>query len=600
MKFNSSRFILHCLLIVLAIFTAPLARAAIYQWSAMNGEPYRRIYLWIPEDCKRLRGIVLVKKNMIEVGISDDPVFREACRHQRVGIMWISEDHTAKGFARSAFGADWGWPSGLSPDDEKEYYRLRDALRSPGMKVDEKKTAEAKLDAWDKQLTEAAGPIFDSIMKLMADVSGYDEIARAPVFFMSHSMGGLLCWHAPYRIPERCWGSVPFKTGTRIQPKDIPNANCHGVPIMYVNQIAPEGPNGHSDPNSCALAARKDTENLVCQLFDWGGLHLDTTHELASLVALFIEKAGKYRLSDEIPATGFPKLKDLKPSDGWLATSLLEPKQFPMAPEKQYTGPKDRAFWYFDRETAKAVTSFEIENKKRKPQYVTAISNGKPLEPLSGPFESIRVPIDTAIDDGWSIKLKAALLDTVPSTDPAKRVPTGHALGGKAVVNATGGDNWVKLDDETFRYREYNRGYLGHGYVVASHPGDAEYSRASTALQVWMPDYSRQGAPQTIVFPEIPNVMVGTKEIVLNGTSDVPGQTVEYYVVSGPAELTGTDPKYTGNILRLTPIPPRAKFPVKIIVAAYQKGRLMAPLVQSAAEVVREFQVCTFPEQLKK
>ena len=43
--------------------------------------------------------------------------------------------------------------------------------------------------------------------------------------------------------------------------------------------------------------------------------------------------------------------------------------------------------------------------------------------------------------------------------------------------------------------------------------------------------------------------------------------------------------------MRLTPIPPRAKFPVKAIVVAYQKGRLKEPLVQSAEEVVREFYI---------
>ena len=571
--------------------TGTIVRAALYQWSAMNGEPNRRIYLWIPEDCKRVRGIVLVQKNLIETGITDDSVVREACRHQRVGILWVSEDRTARGFARSAFNADWGWPSGLSVEDEKEYSRLSGAVKKPDMLSDERKAAQAKIDSWDKRLVDAAGPILDGILKLMADESGYEEIARAPLLFMSHSMGGLLCWHAPYRIPERCWGSIPFKTGVRGAPKDIPDANMHGVPVMYVNQIAPEGPDGNSNPNNSCIGNRKDTENLVCQLFDWGGHHVDTTHELAAMVALFIEKAGKCRLSDEIPSTGLPKLKELKASDGWLATSVLEPQQYPMAPVQNYTGPKERAFWFFDEEMAKAITSFEIENKKRKQQYVTATSDGKPLEPLSGPFESIRVPIDTAVDDGWTFKLKASLLDTVPSTDPAKRVPTGHASSGKAAVNVTGGHNWSKLDDETFRWRQYNRGMHGHGWVVASHPGDSQYSRACNPMMIWLPSESTKGAPQTLTFPEIKDVPVGTKKIELTATSDVPGQVVEYYVVSGPAEITGTDSKYTGGTLRFTPIPPSAKYPVKVTVVAYQKGRLKEPLVQTAPEVVREFYI---------
>jgi hypothetical protein len=573
------------------LFIANNALASLYQWSAMNGEPNRRIYLWIPEDCKRVRGIVLAMKNMIENGLTDDPVVREACRHQRVGIMWVSEDRTARGFARSAFNANWGWQSGLSPEDEKEYMRLYDVLRNSSSTPEEKKTAQEKRDAWDKQLAAAAGPIFDSIMKLMADESGYEEIVRAPVLFISHSMGGLLCYSAPYRIRDRVWGSIPFKTGVRGVPNDIPDANMHGVPMMYVNQVAIEGPAGHSDPNNSCIGLRKDPENLICQLYDWGSHHLETTRELAVMVAMFIEKAGKYRLSDEIPATGFPKLKELKASDGWLATSALEPQQYPMAPAQKYTGPKEKAYWFFDEEMAKAVTNFELENRKKKPQYVTATSDGKPLVPLSGPFESINVPVETGVDDGWTFKIKGSLLDTVPSSDPAKRVPTGHATNGTCVVNLTGGDNWVKLDDETFRYRQYNRGGIGHGYVVVSHPGDAEYARACVPLNIWMPGASTKGTPQTITFPEIPNVPAGTREIELKATSDVPGQVVEYYVVSGPAILVSKDPKYTGSTLRFTPIPPGAKFPVKVIVVAYQKGRLKEPLVQSAKEVVREFQI---------
>jgi len=582
----------------LALGSTNTARAALYQWSAKNGEPNRRIFLWIPEDCKRVRGIVLAMKNLSEIGITDDPAFREACRNQQVGILWVSEDYEAKGFAKSAFSSDWGWQGGLSDKDQEEYNRLRESLRKPDVLPEDKQEAREKLETWNRELVDAAGPILDSILKLMADESGYEEIARAPLLFIGHSMSGLICFHAPYRIPDRCWGSIPFKTGVRGAPEDIPADNMHGVPVMYVNQIAVEGPKGTSDPNNSCISIRKDTDNLICQLFDWGGHHLDTTHELAKIAALFIEKAGKYRLSDEIPATGFPKLKDLKASDGWLATSILEPEQYPMAPERAYTGPKDKAFWFFDKEMAKAVTNFEIENRKKLPQYVTATSDGNALEPLSGPFETIRVPIETAVDDGWSVKLKASLLDTVPSTDPAKRLPTGHAASGEAVVNLTASPKWVKLDNETFRYRQFNLGMHGHSWLAASHPGDEKYARACAPLFIWMPSDARLGEPQTIDFPPIPDVPAGTKEIELNATSNIPDQVVEYYVVSGPAELAGNTPnkdgyypEHTGNVLRFTPIPPNAKYPVKVIVGAYQKGRLKEPLVQSAPEVVQEFHI---------
>jgi hypothetical protein len=57
---------------------------------------------------------------------------------------------------------------------------------------------------------------------------------------------------------------------------------------------------------------------------------------------------------------------------------------------------------------------------------------------------------------------------------------------------------------------------------------------------------------------------------------------VSYYVVSGPVEVEG-------DMLRFTRIPPRRRFPVKVIVVAWQWGRSIDPKVQTATPVMREF-----------
>lgn len=287
-------------------------------------------------------------------------------------------------------------------------------------------------------------------------------------------------------------------------------------------------------------------------------------------------------------ATGYPKLKDLKPEQGWLATSPMEPGQFPMAPAARYTGPKDKALWYFDQEMAKAAIGHNIAESRKKQQYVTVVSNGQTLKPFTFAFDAILIPQETAVDDGLTFKLTGAFLDAVPSKDPAKAVPASHAPTAKAVVKFTGGNGLVQLDESTFRYRAFND--ARHEWLVASAPGDAEYARTNYPAYIWGPD-NRKGTPQTITFPEISDVRAGTREIELKAASDVPGQVVEYYVVSGPAELVSKDPKYTGSTLRFTPIPPNAKYPVKVIVAAYQPGRSKEPLVKTAPEVVREFHI---------
>ena len=50
----------------------------------------------------------------------------------------------------------------------------------------------------------------------------------------------------------------------------------------------------------------------------------------------------------------------------------------------------------------------------------------------------------------------------------------------------------------------------------------------------------------------------------------------------GPAEIEG-------DTLQFTAIPPRAKFPVKVTVGAYQFGRPAEPKIQSAEPVFQEF-----------
>ena len=127
-------------------------------------------------------------------------------------------------------------------------------------------------------------------------------------------------------------------------------------------------------------------------------------------------------------------------------------------------------------------------------------------------------------------------------------------------------------------------------WLAATHPGDAQYSRCNQHAWMCMPGKLQQGIAQAITFNKPANVMPGTKEITLAATASS-GLPVEYYVVSGPAEVIG-------NKLRFTPIPPRTKMPVKVIVTAYQMGRTTAPLTQSAAPVERSFLIVASQEDL--
>jgi hypothetical protein len=73
------------------------------------------------------------------------------------------------------------------------------------------------------------------------------------------------------------------------------------------------------------------------------------------------------------------------------------------------------------------------------------------------------------------------------------------------------------------------------------------------------------------------------KTLTLKAASDS-GLPVGFFVREGPAEIDG-------NVLKFTAIPPRAKFPVKVMVGAYQFGKISEPKFQSAEPVFQEFSI---------
>ena len=60
---------------------------------------------------------------------------------------------------------------------------------------------------------------------------------------------------------------------------------------------------------------------------------------------------------------------------------------------------------------------------------------------------------------------------------------------------------------------------------------------------------------------------------------------MQYFVVSGPVRVAGDD------TLEFLPVPPRAKFPVRVRVGAFQWGRGAGDRVHSAGPEFLEFAI---------
>jgi hypothetical protein len=96
-----------------------------------------------------------------------------------------------------------------------------------------------------------------------------------------------------------------------------------------------------------------------------------------------------------------------------------------------------------------------------------------------------------------------------------------------------------------------------------------------------IPARNTQGADQRISFPRVSNQNARARSLKLSATSDA-NVPVSYLVREGPAEVDG-------DTLRFTPIPPRARFPLKVTVIAWQYGRSVEPKLKSAEPVEMSF-----------
>lgn len=256
----------------------------------------------------------------------------------------------------------------------------------------------------------------------------------------------------------------------------------------------------------------------------------------------------------------------------------VQPRRAKPAPYAKYKGDVHDAFWYFDREMAETTEERYARERGKEMLYLGVEQEGRlaPYNPRS--HVKVNVPFRPEAD-GVTFRLKAVFTDSLRASVASPRVE------GRPVITRICGPV-KKLDDTTFVVDFYRMG-LGNSRrvsdmcLLASYDGDDRYKSVVQELNVRLPYPLTEGRRQYLLFPGIADVTEGTETVPLHATSDC-GLPVHYYVKEGPAEVEGTN-------LRLTRIPPRAKFPVKVTVVAWQYG--LAGRVQTAEPVERSFYI---------
>ncbi|WP_287667550.1 hypothetical protein [Bacteroides sp.] len=530
------------LVVLLSLFmqTTRVA-AAPWQWSVeikeliseeTNAHP--SAYLWIPENCKQVRAVIIGQHNMTEETIFEHPEFRKNMGKLGIAEIWIT----------------------------------------PG--IDQR---------WD--VTKGTQQIFETMMKNLSEISGYTELEFAPVIPIGHSAMATYPWNFAAWNPERTLAVLSIHgdsprthlTGYGRANLDWGTRTIEGIPSLMVMGED----EWWEDRLITSFDYRREYPNAPLSfLADAGHGHFDISDELIDYLSLFLKKTVEYRLPEHSSLDAPIQLIPVEAKNGWLADRWRknEKPTAEAASYDKYKGDKNHAFWYFDKEMADATEKYYANERGKTEQYIGFEQKGKLI--TFNPKSHVRMsPSFQPEADGVTFHLKAVYTDTLRneyskehSTHPIRM---SRICGPVEVVN-----------DTTFTVRFYRMGLdnpkrTGGICLMASVKQDHKYRSAVQQVEIRIPYRNKEGISQRIIFPKLSDVKASVKKISLNGTADS-GLPVYYYVKEGPAEIKG-------DKLVLTKIPSRAKFPVKVTVVAWQYGRSGEPKVQTAEAVEQSFYI---------
>jgi hypothetical protein len=519
------------------------AVAAEWQWSVAvpsvvseetHGAP--RAFLWIPPACNRVRAVVYGQHNMLEEPLFEQAGFRKALAALDVAEVWV----TPPLGGQTRFGAE-----------------------------------------------ERA--CVETMLRQLASVSGYDELAQMPIVPIGHSAMADFPYLFAAFWPERTLAAISLKGAWPDLAKPCFSGmgeRLAGVPVLLVS-----GEYEWADERAGkSLAFRRAFPGVpFSMLSDAGGGHFDTHDSLAVFLGDYLRSAEQARLSGQ---PGVLKTID-SVHQGWLVDRwrMDRAPRAPAAPVGVYTGKADEAFWCFDEAQAHATEQLQSAYRGKKTQVLGYLQQGR----VVGQNAKLHAQVDLAFlpeADGRTFRLTGTFLDTVPQGRPerwtglAAGAAIGHAAdGGPVVIDRICGPV-EKLGPDTFAVSFYRMGMdnlkrSAEIWLMATQPGDRVYKRAVQQAVMHIPLRNEHGAEQHLTFPEIPDQKVGSAGVALRATSDA-GVPVSYYVREGPADVAN-------GTLRFTAVPPRAKFPVRVTVVAWQYGRASEPCLRTAEPVERAF-----------
>jgi len=339
------------------------------------------------------------------------------------------------------------------------------------------------------------------------------------------------------------------------------------------------------------MSRKKSADILYGYYVDLGCGHCYVSDDSIKIVSLWLKKAVAARIPADAPLDGPVPLKHVATESGWLLdpATLGKPEGKPIA-YADWTGDPKAAFWYLDEELAAAVQNHMIEQLAKKPQQIGMVKNGQP-----SPDARMSILSPHFLDDGATFKIEAGYVEHIEHAYFADKTqgyyPAEMKLdhGSAPIRYCVNSGGLVQVGPDTFRVCPRSGPIVPQGNpweptLVAYSPGDEHFRPAEHPIHININIVNKDGDAQTIDFPQIPDQPSGSLapiKLAATASSNLP---VQYFIVSGPATIEG-------DTLSFEKIPVRAKYPIRVLVSAFQWGRPGNPKIQSAGPVTQEFYI---------
>lgn len=534
--------------LVLALLTSQ-ASAAVFQYMVLRdqgvdkqGRPRSApIYMWLPPEAKRIRGVLFSNITLAEREWSKDLEIRKACTEQQLAIVFSKAGH--------------GTPEEIQ-----------------------------------------------KLMEQFARLSGHDELSAAPFFFAGHSAGGPPSKALAMQMADRCFGLMQYRGGApmaeheRDQDGKVVGVKVPAVPpgvpcLMMVGEFDEFGGTHRKEDGTeswegiCQAVAsfrKADEGNLASIVIEPGAGHFAWSDRNAKYLALFLRKAAAARIPETWTSTDGkpPKLKTIDARSGWLTNLLIKaPGEFPPAACADYKGDKSATNWHFDKEMAEATVAYHAGFGK-KDQFIKWLDK-----------HSIDAGARyTLTISKWvgpsTFEVHPAYGDVYPERkwNGFAGKPAGHSQAPILVKHAAGGV--VATGPATFRMRYENVApatVIERITFMAYSVGDNEYRYTEQVgmLGRWFKGFAK-GQDNQITFPP-PEVLKVGGEVELKATASS-GLPVEYHETHGPVVITG-------HKVKVAELPVNAKLPLEIKIVAWQFGSGIEPLVKTAQPVEQTLRI---------